>query len=346
MRANIEHRFDQLRSLLDRQTQLNSPPALGSPDMSAARALAKRAVTSHPTVQRLVDRSLHQMKRRLTPGHVDNWTAPPWGRDGPEPVFPGVVCQACTDNQMRIAPYRIWGERLATPDVYVHRKQWEWFYICQALYERNVLVPGARGIGFGVGTEPLTAWIAAQGCSVMATDYPEGEHAADWSSTGELAYSVGDLNSAGICPPDDFAARVTYQPVDMRDLSGLHGPFDFAWSSCAVEHLGSIEATLTFLVDHLALLAPGAISVHTTELNLSSLTDTVDHAPTVLLRQGDFYELQRRLRGVGELAPFNWNTGDNPNDRFVAQDASANTQLRFRVDDHVTTSFGIIITKH
>jgi hypothetical protein len=269
-------------------------------------------------------------RQQLPAGHVDIWREPPWDMSGPEPTFPGLGSQACTDNQMRTKHYRVWADRLRTDDVYVHRKQWEWFFIAQALLENGALVHGAKGLGFGVGSEPMAAWFAAQGCTIVATDYPGGDHADAWSSTGELARSVADLNVAGICPDDDFARLVTYRAIDMRDLSTVEEGFDFSWSSCVIEHLGSIEATLRFLVDHLDKLRPGAISVHTTELNLSSATETISTGPTVLLRQNDFVELEQRLDGRAAVIPFNWNTGHNPNDRFVAQTAATNTQLRFR----------------
>jgi hypothetical protein len=33
-----------------------------------------------------------------------------------------------------------------------HRKQWEYVYVLQALYERGCMQDGKRGIGFAVGT--------------------------------------------------------------------------------------------------------------------------------------------------------------------------------------------------
>ena len=85
---------------------------------------------------------------------------PPWPQEGPGPTFPGLISQACTDAQLRTAAYRAWGDRLRVPQIYVHRKQWEWFYIAQALEESGVVRPGARGLGFGVGNEPLPSWMA------------------------------------------------------------------------------------------------------------------------------------------------------------------------------------------
>jgi SAM-dependent methyltransferase len=271
---------------------------------------------------------------------------PPWPNEGDEPTFPGLVSQACTDMQVRSKAYRAWGERLRVTDVYVHRKQWEWFYIAQALEESGAVRPGARGIGFGVGTEPLTPWFAAQGCAIVATDFPGGEHAADWSSTGELAHSLEDLNADGICDPDDFARLVSFRPVDMRELPSFDEPFDFAWSSCAFEHLGSIADGLQFLEDHLDLLKPGGVGVHTTELCVSSATDTIDHDPTVLFRRSDLERFAERIAPKAEVAPLNFHLGGNPNDRYIApQQGFTNVMLKYAQGEHVTTSFGLIIRK-
>ena len=38
-----------------------------------------------------------------------------------------------------------------------HRKQWEFCYILQALCRAGVMRVSARGLGFGVGREPLVA---------------------------------------------------------------------------------------------------------------------------------------------------------------------------------------------
>jgi hypothetical protein len=281
--------------------------------------------------------------RPFLPAHI---LIPPWPNEPPEPTFPGLTSQAVTDMQLRSPEYRAWVERLHQPKLHVHRKQWEWFFVVQALAEAGVVVPGARGIGFGVGTEPLTPWFASQGCTVLATDHPGGEHAADWSKNGELARSLDDLNAAGICDPEGFGERVSFRPVDMRDLRGIEGPFDFAWSSCAFEHLGSIAAGLDFLEAHLDLLRPGGVGVHTTELCVSSATETVDHASTVLFRRSDLEGFARRIAPKAEVAPLNFHLGGNPNDHYVAPEhVFTRVMLKFAQGPHATTSYGVIIRK-
>jgi SAM-dependent methyltransferase len=272
-------------------------------------------------------------------------TMPPWPLEGPGPTFPGLVSQACTDAQIRTEAYRAWGPRLRTPQIYVHRKQWEWFYIAQALEEAGVVRPGARGLGFGVGEEPLAAWFASQGCTIVATDYPGGEHADAWASSGELATSLSQLNSEGICPGDLFDERVSFRRVDMREIPADLVDFDFTWSSCAFEHLGSIDDGLRFVADQLRTLRPGGVAVHTTELNVSSATSTLETGPTVLFRRGDIERLAEELRAEGHEITCDFHTGDYPNDRWVDQPPFTNTHLKMRMGEHVTTSFGLLVRK-
>src|SRR5262249_11068410 len=55
---------------------------------------------------------------------------------------------------------------------------------------------------------------------------------------------------------------------DMRSIDVQGRMFDFTWSSCAVEHLGSISYGTKFLTDQARLLKPGGIAVHTVEFTL------------------------------------------------------------------------------
>jgi len=62
---------------------------------------------------------------------------------------------------------------------------WEWLFIAEALSERNMLVRGRRGLGFGVGREPLVALFASFGPEIVATDLdPARALAAGWTDSG------------------------------------------------------------------------------------------------------------------------------------------------------------------
>lgn len=266
-----------------------------------------------------------------------------------------LVSQLCTVESLRSPAFLAWSERLrpawdpegANPDkpVLLHRKLWEWLFIAEALRERGMLAPGRRGLGFGVGQEPLVALFAATGCRIVATDAPPDlARAEGWTETGvEYAGAAERLNASGLCPPEEFAERVTYRHVDMRhvpeDLTG----FDFTWSSCAFEHLGSLSAGTDFVVAQLGALAPGGVSVHTTELNVSSDRDTVETGGTVLYRRRDLVALARRLRRLGYRIHLDLAGGTTPEDRHVDVPPFSDVHLRTAVGDYVTTSVALVI---
>src|SRR5271170_3504015 len=136
--------------------------------------------------------------------------------------------QLCSAESLRSPALRAWAERLRplwaagddARDVMLHRKMWEWLFIAEALRERDMLAGGRRGVGFGVGKEPLVALFADAGCDIVATDQPhESALASGWTdSEVEWAGGLEGLNDFGLCAPDAFGRRVTYRPVDMNAL--------------------------------------------------------------------------------------------------------------------------------
>ncbi|HZI52320.1 MAG TPA: hypothetical protein VFD56_01350, partial [Chitinophagaceae bacterium] len=49
-----------------------------------------------------------------------------------------------------------------------------------------------------------------------------------------------------LCDEDLFRKSVVYRAVDMNKIPGDLVDFDFNWSSCSFEHLGSIEKGMRF----------------------------------------------------------------------------------------------------
>jgi hypothetical protein len=76
----------------------------------------------------------------------------------------------CNQAQLESESFQDWCDKLGECRNHLHRKIWEYCYIAQALYERGLLAPGRRGLGFGVGKEPLAALFASYGCTIVATD--------------------------------------------------------------------------------------------------------------------------------------------------------------------------------
>ncbi len=256
------------------------------------------------------------------------------------------VSQSCTRSQMDEETYHYWCGEIREP-VRHHRKQWEFCYIAQMLALAGKLAPGQRGLGFGVGEEPLAALFAARGARVVATDLaPEAAAGLGWIETRQHAHSKAMLNQRAICPPDRFADHVEFRFADMNAIPGNLGQFDFIWSACAFEHLGSIERGGTFLRNTARLLAPGGIAVHTTELNCFSNDATLDNAETVLFRRCDLERFGSELADLGCELEFNFDLGELPADHHVdVPPYTSDVHLKLQLAEWVTTSFGIAFTR-
>lgn len=265
----------------------------------------------------------------------------------PEPTLWAPVSQACTQGQMEEPHYSYWcGQIREEPRM--HRKQWEFCYILQALRVHGMLEPGKRALGFGVGLEPLAAVFASRGVEVLATDLePQEAKDAGWVATAQHAHNKASLNERAICEPAAFDRLVDFRFMDMNAIDKeLEGQFDFVWSACAFEHLGSIMQGLEFVINSIKCLKPGGVAVHTTEFNCSSDKDTLDNASTVLFRKRDFLWLQQRLRAMGAEVEFNFNLGQQPLDVHLdVPPYKADDHLKLQIQRWAATSFGLIVRK-
>lgn len=259
----------------------------------------------------------------------------------------GMRCtELCKAADFRQPWYLRWCGELKE-DPRFHRKQWEYVYILQSLWERSCIGEGKRGLGFAVGMEPLPSLLAAHGCSVLATDiFPEEGIEKGWNN-GQLCMGIQSLNTRGLCDDILFRERVAYRPVDMNDIpADLHG-FDFTWSSCSFEHLGSIGRGIQFLENQMKTLKPGGWAVHTTEYNISSNTKTQDVGDTVIYRQRDMEELADRIRSMGHFVETpDYSLGGLPEDFMVdAKPHKQDVHIRLQEGPFIVTSIGIIIQK-
>ena len=240
--------------------------------------------------------------------------------------------------------FAVWADRLGFAPRY-HRKLWEYAFIGQALEERGVLRSGARGLGFGVGREPLGAYFASLGCQVLATDMAADEGSTAWSATGQYASGKEALRHPDICPADLFEANVTFRACDMNAIPDDLTGFDFCWSACALEHLGSLEAGLRFVERTLTCLAPGGVAVHTTELNLNDDDATLTSGPTVLYRRRDLEAFASQVAAKGyRLAPLDFDTGTGTLDRYVDMPPYLQApHLRLAIEGYPSTSIALIV---
>lgn len=211
-----------------------------------------------------------------------------------------------------------------------------------------MLSPGRSGLGFAVGNEPLTSVFANSGCRIVASDLDfERAQQSGWVSTNEHAKELASLNSRGICDDSLFAELVSFRVIDMNDIPPDLANFDFCWSACAIEHLGSIKRGLEFFENSMLTLRPGGIAIHTTELNCDLLaTETIDNNATVVFTKQNFQDLGDKLRLAGHQVEFNFDLGDSELDRHIDMPPySADSHLKLQLEGVATTSFGIIAIK-
>ena len=267
--------------------------------------------------------------------------------DAPEPTLAEPASQLCTASQFAEPTYRRWCRALREPPT-LGRKQWEFVWLLQCLDRAGKLAPGRRGLGFGCGREPLAAAMAARGCTVVATDLDHETAAGHgWIETGQHAARLDDLNDRGLCLPEAFRERVEFRPQDMNAISEDLTGFDFVWSSCAFEHLGSIERGLAFVTRAMQCLKPGGLAVHTTEFNLSSNGPTVESEDLSVFRRQDIERLVRALEREGHRVwPLNLQPGTGPVDRYVdVPPYRSEPHLKLRLSRFVITSIGIAIER-
>ena len=271
----------------------------------------------------------------------------------------GLASKISTQNDIESDWFLHWCRELKIAPVY-HRKMWEFAYLLQALYDSGNIRPGARGLGFGCGVEPIPSYLAARGVRITMTDLPpEDVRAAGWSTNNEYAPTLEHARADHLIDRETFERLVSRRYVDMNaipdDLSG----YDFCWSICALEHLGSIDAGLAFVENALKTLRPGGTAVHTLEFNVNGDGPTIDNWMTVLFQRKHIEAVAERLRERGhDVAVLDFAAGDKPLDQFIdlppwhdgpkgslSQWLGQSYHLKVAVDGFVVTCFGLIVTK-
>jgi Methyltransferase domain len=254
------------------------------------------------------------------------------------------------EEQLKIREIYSWHS--ASEIDFVNRKFWEWCAIAQALDERGKLHVGSQGLGFAVGTEPLSAFFASRGCDVLATDLAAEESSPGWIERNEHASSLNNLFYPQLVDQGTFGERVSFRPADMRNLAGLPGEHNFIWSSCALEHLGTLQAGMDFVMESSRLLRKGGVAVHTTEFNVHSSWRnwrTVVEGPNVIYRRSDLKKLARALSREGfKLAPLNFDTGSHQYDReydTAPYMQPGKRHVKLEIDGYVATSFMLVVER-
>ncbi len=276
------------------------------------------------------------------------------------PTFIGLCSKPSTQDDLASSWVATWCEALHVPVVF-HRKLWEYCYVLQALFDHGALRCGARGLGFGCGHEPLPSYFASLGIDVLVTDLDPGEASArGWLSSAQHATDLGIAHKPHLVARDEFDKRCSLRYVDMNNIPDDLVGFDFCWSICSLEHLGSISRGMSFIENAMKTIKEGGVAVHTTEFNFMNDEETIDNWPTVLFQRQHFLEIERRLRDLGyDVAPLDFNVGSKPLDRFIdtppwlhdqsdyirSQWGTDSMHIKLSIDGFVCTCFGLIIKK-
>jgi hypothetical protein len=232
--------------------------------------------------------------------------------------------------------------RIVNEPVRLHRKLWEWAFIYERLRKMGVLRPGTHGLVFGVGTEPLPAVFASLGAHITATDAPVGQN---WVSSSNPSDHRNRLFHPDKIDRESFVDRVAFEYCDMNDIPSHLINYDFCWSSCSFEHLGSIEQGIDFVISSVERsLKIGGVACHTTELNLSSNDETIETGGTVIYRKKDLERLCRMLEERGHwVEPLRIEPGTLPPDYFVdVPPYLSDPHLKLLIESYVATSVGIV----
>ena len=232
-----------------------------------------------------------------------------------------------------------------------HRKLWEWIYIIRVLKHYEMIEKDKKGLGFAVGTEPLPSYFAGKGIDVMASDLGvENSVAKAWATTNENALGdIGKLWRPDLCSEEAFKRRVKYREIDMNLIPDDEREYDFCWSSCAIEHVGSLELSKQFMKNMLQTIRSGGVAVHTTEFNLSSNEDTIKAGDAVIFRRRDIEELRDWFASQGHLMVATFGRERTEGNSFIDippfNGEYKPYHLSIVANGFVETSYGIVVVK-
>lgn len=250
-----------------------------------------------------------------------------------------------------------WSHQLGIKRLY-HRKIWELSFVLQNMHAFGLLRPEMRGLGFGCGEEPIPSLLASRGVRVTATDLPpDHQNSLGWTSTQQHGSTLEKIWHPHLVERQAFHDHVELRHIDMTCIPNNLVDFDFCWSICALEHLGSIAKGIEFVERSLDTLRAGGVAIHTTEFNVND-GDTIDNWPTVLFQRQHFETLAARLEELGHtITSVSFDTGNEILDRFVDLPpyhdlpAAMSTihehpaHMKLSIDGFTTTCFGIVIQK-
>jgi len=204
----------------------------------------------------------------------------------------------------------------------IHRKQWEFYVIHKKLSEHLCNFDNKFGLGFAVGEEELVPLFVKLNASIIASDLdPNDDSSKDWiNSSQHMSNGFAKYINSGYIEKDLFEKKCKLEYINMNNIPKqfLNNEYDFIWSSCALEHLGSIQNGLDFIINSLKCLKKGGIAVHTTEFNFKSNNETLETKSCVSFRKKDFDWLIQKVESLGYyIEPINYNRPDTIVNNYV-----------------------------
>ncbi|MDI9338249.1 MAG: methyltransferase domain-containing protein [Alphaproteobacteria bacterium] len=269
----------------------------------------------------------------------------------------GLISKACTQNDIESEWFSYWCKELKFKPLYL-RKLWEYAFILQVLHENNLIKPLNKAICFGCGTEPLPSYLASKGLKIFATDLdPDLDKAKMWKYGNQLLENKKLLFKPNLIDEKTFNDNVSISYIDMNNIPDIKNEYDICYSICALEHLGSIQNGLNFIVNSLKVLKKGGLAIHTTEYNYRQENNTIDNRETVLFLKKHFIEIAQKIENNGDYVfKFNFDIGNEFFDKYIDlppylltnyHDNVNNKEphLKLLLEKYPSTCFGIIIKK-
>jgi hypothetical protein len=247
-----------------------------------------------------------------------------------QPTFKTPLTQIVTTNQFCEPDFKKWACQELGWQFGFNRKLWEYSFILNAIdfFGKS----SGRGLGFGVGREPIVPVLLRNGAKLVVTDL-EDEQAQikGWDS---MSFNLNDN------------PNIEFSFVDMNSIPPDLNNFDFLWSCGSLEHIGGLEHGLEFIKKSMNCLNPGGLAVHTTEFNVHNGYSTYSTPGLSLYRQKDIEKLAYELRALGHNIDFNFNLGNHELDKVVSDEFSPwEISLKVKLEGYIVTSIGIIVHK-
>ncbi|HET9317218.1 MAG TPA: class I SAM-dependent methyltransferase, partial [Vicinamibacteria bacterium] len=165
-----------------------------------------------------------------------------------------------------------------------HRKQWEFAAIFRALRREGLLAPDRRGLSMGGGRELLLYAVARHVRQLVVTDLYDPRTTWAEARTDDPRTFLLESMPFPVDPDRLQALR-----MDMRRLEFEDASFDFAYSACAIEHIGDWADFVGHLAEVYRVLRPGGVYAFTTEFHYGP--ETIEHPGNYVFSAGYLNDL-------------------------------------------------------